>query len=71
MATYIVHISDAGRTDCQVSVRADELTSLPSAVQMALEDYIAEHSADVEFPLFLDIHPAEEFANRAWMHEAR
>jgi hypothetical protein len=68
MANYIVHISDAGRSDCQVSAEVNERTTLAQAVQEALEDYMAQHAADVEFPIFLDIHPAEEFANRAWMH---
>jgi len=70
MATYIMHISDAGRTDSQMSVEVDAQTSLAQAVQTALEDFTAQHGNDVEFPLFLDIHPAEEFASRAWMHEA-
>ena len=53
-----------------MSVEVDAQTSLAQAVQTALEDFTVQHGNDVEFPLFLDIHPAEEFASRAWMHEA-
>jgi hypothetical protein len=67
MKSYVVCVSDAAHADCQTPVTVEDETSLGRVAQIALDEFIATCGSDVAFPLFVDIHPVEQFASVRWM----
>lgn len=68
MKSYVIHITDAARVDRQVVVSVIEPMNLGRAAHMAIDRVVDEEGAQLQFPIFLDIHPAEQFSGVAWMH---
>jgi hypothetical protein len=68
MKEFIVRISDARGIDAQSAVTVEDSLDLGRAAQLALDELVDQFGGEVTFPIFVDIHPAEEFAGRAWMH---
>lgn len=68
MKTYVVTVSDASNVDRLTPVSVKEETSLGKVAQMAVDEFIETHGDDVQFPLFIDIHPAAEFRGVHWLH---
>lgn len=64
---FVICITDASRVDRQIVVSVAEPTNLGRAAHLAL-DQIMDEGAKIQFPVFLDIHSADEFSNVAWMH---
>jgi hypothetical protein len=62
MQDFVIHISDPRGIDERVAVRAVGDGEVGRALQLALDDVLARHGGDFAFPLFIDIHPAEDFA---------
>jgi hypothetical protein len=68
MKTYVVCVSDSAGSDRRTPVMVQEDTSLGKVAQMAIDDFVAAFGDDVKFPLFVDIHPGEEFPGVQWLH---
>jgi hypothetical protein len=68
MKTYVVCVSDAGGLDRRTPVMVQEDTSIGRVAQMAVDEFIASAGEQIGFPLFIDIHPAQEFAGVRWLH---
>lgn len=68
MKTYVVCVSDAANADRRTPVIVQESTGLGQVAQMAIDDFVAAFGEDVHFPLFIDIHPAEQFGGVHWLH---
>ncbi|HEX8294772.1 MAG TPA: hypothetical protein VF593_00600 [Chthoniobacteraceae bacterium] len=67
MKTYIVHLSDAGKADRQTPIFVQDDTNLGKVAQMALDEFVSAHEGNIQFPIFLDIHPAATFGSVSWM----
>lgn len=67
METYVMHLSDAGNADYQLSVKATA-QSLAQAAHDAIDQFMKMYDGGISLPLFIDIHPASDFQGRAWMH---
>ena len=67
MKNFVICITDAARVDRQIVVSVAEPTNLGRAAHLAL-DQVMDEGAKIQFPVFLDIHPADEFSRVAWMH---
>ncbi len=50
------------------TVKVRQPKELGRAAQVALDELMATHNGKIQFPLFMDIHPAEQFEHVAWMH---
>lgn len=68
MNSFVVHISDAHGIDAQATIRVEDRMDLGRAAQVALDQLVEKHGASLSFPIFVDIHPAAEFAGRADLH---
>jgi hypothetical protein len=68
MKTYVVCVSDSAGGDRRTPVIVQEDTSLGKVAQMAIDEFISVFGDEVNFPLFVDIHPAQEFAGVHWLH---
>lgn len=68
MDTYFVHVSDAGLVDARLQVKATPQT-LGAVVGAAIDQLLSEQPAAPWLPLFVDIHPAREMAQREWIYE--
>ena len=68
MKTYVVCVSDSAGVDRRTPVLVQEDTSLGRVAQMAIDEFISIEGDDIDFPLFVDIHSAEEFAGVRWLH---
>lgn len=68
MKSFVICITDAARVDRQVLVSGVEPLNLGCAAHMALDQVVKEEGLKIQFPVFLDIHAAEQFSNVAWMH---
>lgn len=66
MKCYIVHLSDAGRADRRAPVVVRDETSVGKMTQLLLDEFLAEHEGRLQFPLFVDIHLAEEPTVLKW-----
>ena len=64
---FVICITDASWVDRQIVVSVAETTNLGRAAHLAL-DQIMDEGTNIQFPVFLDIHSADEFSNVAWMH---
>ena len=64
---FVICITDASWVDRQIVVSVAETTNLGRAAHLAL-DQVMDEGAKIQFPVFLDIHSADEFSNVAWMH---
>ena len=64
---FVICITDASRVDRQIAVSVAEPTNLGRVAHLAL-DQVMDEGAKIQFPVFLDIHSADEFSNVAWMH---
>jgi hypothetical protein len=68
MKTYVVCVSDSAGADRRTPVIVDEETGLGRVSQMAIDDFVAFFGDAIQFPIFVDIHPAQQFANVSWLH---
>jgi hypothetical protein len=71
MKAFIVHTSDAKGIDEQTTVEVPDAYDVGRAAQIALDALVEKYGSDLTFPIFVDIHPTEEFLGREWMHESR
>lgn len=67
MKNFVICITDADRVDRQIIVNADESVTLGQAAHLALDQVMKDVGAKMQFPIFLDIHPAEHFDRFAWL----
>jgi hypothetical protein len=67
MKTYVVCISDAASADRRTPVMVQDDTSLGRVAQMAIDEFVSEQG-ELKFPVFIDIHPAEQFGGVHWLH---
>ena len=68
MNSYVVCISDASSADRAISVIAPEEAPPGKIAQMALDDFVSSFGDEIRYPLFIDLHPAAEFAGVRWLH---
>jgi len=68
MKSFIVHVSDASQVDVQSEVNVNDSMDLGRVAQLALDEVIEKHGGNITFPIFIDIHPASNFQDVAWMH---
>jgi hypothetical protein len=68
MKTYVVCVSDAHGADRRTPVIVQDDASLGKVAQMAIDDFVTVFGEEVQFPLFVDIHPAKQFGNVQWLH---
>lgn len=68
MNSFMIHISDASGVDERAAIVVQDAMDLGRAAQVALDEMVERHGGQLAFPIFVDIHPAEEFKGRAWMH---
>lgn len=61
MQKLVVHITAPGIIDENVAVRIASLADLGRAVHAALDIVLSTQRAEFGYPLFIDIHPADEF----------
>jgi len=71
MKAFIVHTSDAKGIDEQTTVEVHDALDVGRAAQLALDALIEKHGTGLTFPIFVDIHPTDEFIDRKWMHQER
>lgn len=64
---FVICITDASQVDRQIVVSVAEPTNLGRVAHLALDQVMAE-GPKIQFPVFLDIHSADQFNNVAWMH---
>ena len=67
MKSLVICITDASQVDREIMISAVEPMSLGHAAHLALDQAMAD-GAKLQYPVFLDIHSAEQFSNVAWMH---
>ena len=67
MKTYVVCVSDTAGRDRRTPVMVHKGTGLGRVSQMAIDEFVSVFD-DVQFPLFVDIHRAEEFGGVHWLH---
>jgi hypothetical protein len=70
MQNFVIHITDPRGIDERVMVQSLGDGEVGRAAQLAIDDVLARHGGDFAFPLFIDIHPAEHFAQVAAHYEA-
>jgi hypothetical protein len=68
MKTYVVCVSDSLGRDRRTPVLVQPDTGLGKVAQMAIDEFVVAFGEDYQFPLFVDIHPAEEFRSVHWLH---
>lgn len=68
MKSFVIHITDAAKVDRRIIVSVVEPGNLGRAAHMALDLVVDEEGPKLQFPIFLDIHAADQFSNVAWMH---
>jgi hypothetical protein len=68
MKTYVVCVSDAVNADRRTPVMVQDETSLGRVAQMAIDDFVSAFGETIAFPLFIDIHPAEQYGGVQWLH---
>ena len=68
MKSFVICITDAARVDRQILVSVVEPVNLGRAAHMAIDQVVEDEGSKIQFPVFLDIHAAEQFSNVAWMH---
>lgn len=61
MKDFIIRLTDPSGVDQQLAVRVAGEGDVGRAAQLAIDDMIAVRGGDFAFPLFIDIHPAEDF----------
>jgi len=71
MNTFVIHMSDASGVDEQAAIVVQDAMDLGRAAQVALDQMVERHGGQLAFPIFVDIHPAQEFQSRSWMHPAK
>lgn len=65
----MIHISDAHDLDQQTSITVDDNMDVGRAAKIALDDLVDKFGYNVEFPIFMEIHPYASFGNVEWMHK--
>lgn len=68
MKTFVVQLSDAAGIDAKTAVEVQDELDLGRAAQLALDDLVESYGRSLTFPIFVDIHPAQEFSGLEWMH---
>ncbi len=68
MHSYVIRVCDAGSDERQAVIVTPGRDELPRAVHDALQVMLRAPGREPHFPLFIDIHPASQFENVAWMH---
>ena len=68
MKTYVVCVSDSASCDRRTPVMVLESTSLGEVARMAIDEFVSAFGDEVQFPLFVDIHPGKEFGGVQWLH---
>ncbi len=66
MKTYVVCISDSSSVDRTTPVIVQDETSLGRVAQMAIDDFVSASGEAIHYPVFIDIHPAEQFGGVRW-----
>ncbi len=67
---FIIRLTDPAGVDQQLAVRVAGEGDVGRAAQMAIDDMIATRGGDFAFPLFIDIHPSEDFPPVAAHYQA-
>ena len=68
MKLFVVHISDAKGIDERSTIEVADGMDVGRAAQLALDAVVEQHGGQLTFPIFVDIHPAAQFASMEWMH---
>jgi len=61
MNQLVIHLTDSGGLDWRVVVGVGESSDLGAAARFAIDDALSHHHEEPAFPLFLDIHLAEDY----------
>jgi len=69
MKSFIIHISDSSELDQRTAITVNDSMDIGQAAQIALDDMVEQFGENIEFPLFVDIHPHATFTNIEWMHQ--
>lgn len=57
MKAFVVHVTDIGSIDEQITVEVSDRMDLGRAAQLALDQIAENHGCDITLPVFIDIHP--------------
>lgn len=68
MRAYIVHLSDAAAADHQTPVFVEDGDPVSVVAQIAVDEFVEALQGEIQYPLFIDIHLAENYEPVAWMH---
>lgn len=68
MKNFVVCVSDSASSDRRTSLAVQDDTSLGEVARMAIDEFVSAFGADVQFPLFVDIHLGEQFGAVHLLH---
>ncbi len=68
MNRFIIHLTDSVGLDQRISVDVVENDGIGQAAHLAIDDILSHRHRPVAFPLFLDIHRAENFPEVAALY---
>ena len=68
MEYFIINLTDSADLDQPIPVDAEESGDIGCAAHSAVDEALSDHGQQMELPLFVDIHRAENFPRAAPFH---
>jgi len=69
MNHFIINLTDSAGLDQQIAIGVEALRDVGCAAQCAIDQVLAQRGREIAFPLFVDIHRAEEFPQVAPLYD--
>ena len=69
MNHFIINLTDSAGLDNQVVIGVEEPGDVGCAAQCAIDQVLAQRGREIAFPLFVDIHRAEDFPQVATLYD--
>ena len=69
MNHFIINLTDSADLDQQIAVGVEESGDIGCAAQLAIDKMLSNRVREMAFPLFVDIHRAEDFPQVASHYE--
>ena len=69
MNHFIINLTDSAGLDEQIASDVEEAGDVGCAAQSAIDQVLSDRGREVAFPLFVDIHRADDFAQVAPLYD--
>ena len=69
MNHFIINLTDSAGLDQQIAIGVAEPRDVGCAAQCAIDQVLSQRGHEIAFPLFVDIHRADDFAQVAPLYD--